>query len=388
VEKDSDGTSLRRGEARARLRLGAGVGAIALAGVLAGMTKVSVAGHWQGLFVLAGREGPTLEVKDDLLLGDGSRLLLGVSFSRVRAILHRDDASPQPRLVLEWNGRDGSGLVRNHLGDGTELVTVFARYVDSEGAVPHGLFVGGALPEIAADPELQNESGMTFRNARGWTHVWCNVNEAIWFEGQRDPSYPSSWRFLGSRVVIHDRDRVVLESSHEIRDGAARLRMDRYAYFRAGQPYFKLGIKLVNVGDADVRYDYLYGDEPWVGNFGSADGNVGWSDGRVLAYETVLNTREARWAGILDRKSGVANFIAWHGADVPDLGYVSNEPGRVTPRPEPVPLSSNEVFIGLEWTKRVLHPGEGQDLLLALGMAGHDDATGKPSIPDGAAPPP
>jgi hypothetical protein len=380
----SGGAVVRRGERRSALGFVAAVSALAIAGLLAAATRVSILGHWYGLFLLRGREGPTLELKDDLVLGDASRLVIGIPFSPIRSLL--EDARPragQARLDLDWDEREGSGSVLNHLADGTDLITIFSRYEDSEGLVPHGLFVGGALPDIAADARLQNESGMSHRDARGWTHVWCNVNEAVWIPGVANLSYPSQWRFLGSRVLIRDAERVVLESSHEITDGGARLRMDRFAYFRAGLPYFRLGIRFTNVGDRDQRFTYAYGDEPWVGEFGSAEGNIGWTGAGYVATEAALDPRAERWAGILDEKTGAANFIAWVGEDLPDTVYFSNSPGP--PRGRGL-LESNEVFIGLEWPNRVLRPGEARSMLLAIGLAGRDPATGRPALPEGAGP--
>jgi hypothetical protein len=381
----TDGTAVRRGERRARIALGAGLVALALAGLVAAVTRVDIVGHWYGLFLLRGKDGSRLELKDDLVLGDGSRLVAGVQFSSVRRLLGRADA-PGISLELDWDERAGSGLVHNRLGDGTELITLFSRYEDSEGIVPHGLFVGGALPDIAADPRAQNESGMSHHDARGWTHIWCNVNEAIWIYGIDRTVYPSEWRFLGSRVLLRSRDRVVLESSHELALEGRRLRMDRFAYFKAGRPFFKLGIQLVNSGEVDVGYDYAYGDEPWVGEFGSADGNLGWIESGLVRVEGSIDPRANRWAGIVDLKTRAADFITWVGDDLPDQVYFSNVSGP----PEHVgrPLESNEIFIGVEWRRRQLKPGESRAMLLAIGMADTDPQTGSPRLPEGAEPSP
>src|SRR5512139_440685 len=104
---------------RSRLPLVAGVAAVALAGLFAAMTDVSIAGHWHGLFLLRGKGPATLELKDDLFLGDGSRLVAGVSFGRVQRLLSGQASSTEgaPRLELEWDERQGNGLVRNRLAD-------------------------------------------------------------------------------------------------------------------------------------------------------------------------------------------------------------------------------------------------------------------------------
>lgn len=380
------GAPALRGERRSRRAVVAVVG-LGVAAALAAATRLTIAGHWQGVFLLRGKGGVLLEVKDDLFLGDGSRLIGGVSFSRVRRLVSGsgDPAPGTASLALEWDERAGSGLVRNRLGDGTELVTLFGRYEDSEGRTPQGLFVGGALPDVAADDRAQNESGVTYRDARGWHHVWCNVNEAIYDHVQHRFAYPSEWRFLGSRALIRDPERVVLESSHEAVIGGVPLRVDRFAYFRAGKPWFKLGIRVVNAGERDVHYTYVYGDEPWVGEFGSARGNVGWTAAGVVRVEGPVDLARHRWAGIVDEDSGVANFVSWVGADLPDQVFFSNRPGGQGAIPG-APLDSNEVFIGLRWDRRTLGPGEDRSMLLSFGLAAVD-AAGIPSIPPGAGPP-
>jgi len=373
--------SRRRGLRPALVAAAVGMAAV---GLLFAATSVSIAGHWQGLFLLRGKSGARLELKDDLFLGDGPRLLLGVSFARVRGLLSErgGDRRKLPRLDLEWDENGGNGIVRNHLADGTDLVTLFGRYEDSEGGTPSGLFVGGALPDIAADSVMQNQSGMAYRDARGWHHVWCNVNEAIFDISGRKPSYPSAWRFLGSRVLVRDDARLVLESSHEIAFAGTTLRMERHAYFRAGQPWLKLGINIVNAGEAPARLVYAYGDEPWVGEFGSSAGNIGWTAGGLVRLEGRVDPHAGRFAGIFDVDSQTASFMAWLGDAVPDAVYFSNRPGA--PITGNAPLASNEVFLGAEWGAS-LGPGEARSILIALGLAEVDREAG-PRLPRGFVP--
>lgn len=361
----------------------AAIAALAAGGALVAATDLTLTGHWHGLFLLRGKEGPRLEVKDDLLLGDGSRLVAGLAFSSLRRLQRAASLRPAgPALSLDWDEAEGRGTVTNLLEDGRQVLTQFSRYEESEGGVPQGLFVGGALPESAADVKLQNESGMAILDARGWRHVWCNVNEGLW-SPTIGMTYPSAWKFLGSRVLIRDADRVVIESSHEVQVGSETLRMDRFAYFRAGRPWFKLGIRLVNAGDAPVRFSYGYGDEPWVGNFGDGKANVGWVSEGIVRREGPIDPRAHRWAGIIDEATGLANFVSWIGEELPDRVYFANFPGSAGMQPGR-PLSSNEVFIGLEWHDRVLEPGAGMSILLSLGIA-ETDGTGRPRMPEHAA---
>lgn len=375
---------------KSRVLLGAGLAALAAAGLLLATTRVEVEGRWRGLFLLRARDGRMLELQDDLYLGDGSRLVAGISFSSLRRWLGATAPAPAPGqagLELDWDERAGRGLVRNRLADGREIVTMFGRYEDDAGGHPRGLFVGGAVPDVASDPAHQDQSGMALRVDQQWVHVWCNVNEAL--VDMDVPSYqtlyPSVFRFLGSRVLVHDSQRVVLESNHEVTLLKGRLRMDRFAYFTAGQPFFKLGIRLTALGPSKLTYAYLYGDEPWVGHFGSASGNMGWIEGDVIPIEGNVDLHENRWGGIVDLKSGFANYIEWLGDDLPDDVYFANQAGKHADASQQVALASNEIFIGLQWVGRRLAPGEGRTMRLVIGLADRDRVTGKPTRPAAAA---
>jgi hypothetical protein len=374
---------------KARALLGAGLTALAAAGLLLATTRIEIEGRWRGLFLLRARDGRMLELQDDLFLGDGSRLVAGVSFSAVRRWLGFRAPAPAPgeaALELDWDERSGRGMVRNRLGDGSELVTLLGRYEDDAGGHPRGIFVGGAVPDVAGDLGNQDQSGMALHVDGRWVHVWCNVNEALVdMDGPHQTIPPSAFEFLGSRVLVQDAKRVVLESRHQVTLRRGRLRMDRFAYFAAGEPFFKLGIRVTALGPAPVTYAYLYGDEPWVGHFGIAAGNKGWMEGAVIPIEGALDPKEVHWAGIVDLKSGFANYIEWLGPDLPDDVYFANQAGRHADASAVVALDSNEIFIGLQWVGRRLGPGEGRTMRLVIGLADRDPATGKPRRPAAAA---
>jgi hypothetical protein len=224
---------------------------------------------------------------------------------------------------------------------------------------------------------------MAYRDARGWSHVWCNVNEGL-EDAQSGTSWPpGKWRFLGSRVLQRGPERVVLESDHELALSGGLLRVDRFATFVAGEPFFRLVIRLQNLGPGPVALTYLYGDEPWLGHFGSADGNIGWLANALVRTAGRFDTATG-YAGIFDEKTGLSNFLAWSGEARPNVGYFSNHPGEFVDASRKEPLASNEVFIGLEWTWLRLPPGTGKTIELAIGMGRIDPATGRPALPPGA----
>ncbi len=251
-------------------------------------TRFDITGRNEGLFLLHGRN-TLFELKDDLFLGDGDRLIYGVDYDSPAFFLSSlfNTQSPsekpgEPYLDVHWDDKDGSGYVVNHFGDGRKIFTSFSRFEDSDGLETHGLFVGGGLPANVREDDMlkMNETGMAYFNGKRWEHLWCNVNEGLGSGKTMLPITPASWKFLGSRVLNTGKS-TAIESSHEAVVDGVPLRIDRYAYFRPGEPYFLLSIRIKNVGNEAANYYYCYGDDPWLGDFGSSKGNVGWTRDRL-----------------------------------------------------------------------------------------------------------
>lgn len=382
---------------RKSLLLGGGVLALLL--VLAAATvRVDVARHYQGLYLLRG-EAPHFqpyEFTDDVLLGEEDRVIAGFSWDTVfdKVGTRAAYAIGRPYLEYEWFA-DGEGFVRNIYPDGRQLLTCLSRFRDSDNRVSHGIFVGGGLPyhERGDKAVSMNDTGMAFYDGERWRHIWCNVNESISL-GMSPANVipPSQWEFLGSRVVEANRRRVVLQSSHRVSENGVELRIDRFALFRAGEPYFILVNRVRNAGGAPGSYYYVYGDEPWLGNYGTSAGNVGWVKDRLFPFEGEIDPRENSYFGMVDcgnkaageqgNFDGSANFIEWLGVR-PDLAYFSNKIGSFAPESVKVPLASpdNRVLF-LQWGPRLLQPGQADLYVLAIGLAGNDPKSGFPVKPE------
>jgi hypothetical protein len=349
-----------------------GAGALGAAALVLVLTHIEITGGWKGIYLLRGVDQPFV-LRDDIFLGEATRALASVSFSAVRSVadIKEADRPAGAWLESEWDEAAGRGIVRNHLADGSEMQTALSRWDNGgeDGGVRHGVFVGGSLPDIALDLTSLSQSGMAYRERSGiWRHVWCNANEAIWDVAQNREIDTYQYRYLGSAVLVRDSQRLVIESSHEVIVSGVPLRMRRVAQFAAGKPYLLLGVSIENLGTVPVRYMFLYGDEPWVGKYGSAAGNLGWTGDGIFAEEAPIDPVRHRWAGIVDTETGTANFLAWLGADFPSVVYVSNDVGTLVPGK---PLASEHIFIGTEWNREI-GPGEVQHVLLAIGMAERD----------------
>lgn len=359
-------------------------------------THFDIKGHYEGIFLLKARHGALFEIKDDLYLGDGSRLIFGLDTDQAPFRYFRVKKKPEPGkpfLEFKWDKDDGSGYVMNFLPDGGRILTCFSRFCDSEGLYNHGLFVGGGLPAgVRYDrTNLINETGMSYSDGTRWYHLWCNANEGLASVKDLRHADPAHWLFLGSKILNYSDKALAIKSSHEALVDGVPLRIDRYAYFKAGDKFFILSIIIKNTGNAPVSFYYAYGDEPWLGDYGSSKGNVGWVDGHIVSTVQYVDTSRFGHAGFFDYGNTAvgeghnytrkANFIKWVGGKTP-LVYFSN---RETEFPdkgnEGEPLGSDTRFIGLQWGPQALLPGEKVRYALVIGMA-DQDKNGFPVIPD------
>ena len=138
---------------------------------------------------------------------------------------------------------------------------------------------------------------------------------------------------------------------------------------------------------------YIYGDEPWLGNFYKfSKGNVGWYEGGFVYTESEIDTSTYSYVGFFDYgnplageshdHTGKANFLEWDPATRPDTAYFSNNFGKVAPPEQKVPLASyNNRVVSLQWGPRTLNPGDTLSFTLKVGMADIDPKTGFPVKP-------
>ena len=172
--------------------------------------KINFTRSFEGIFLLKGNDWAVFEVKDDLYLGEGRRYIAGIDLERVKEYLNHwfeahANTPGKPSLYFEWNAKRGDGFVRNYLPGGQQLLTSFSRFIDDGGKEASGLFVGGGLPANVKDESIvkKNATGMAYYDGKRWFHIWCNVNEAM-TNSRFEVMFPSSWKYLGSRVLHHN----------------------------------------------------------------------------------------------------------------------------------------------------------------------------------------
>lgn len=371
---------------------------IILAALTAGINHFvvfNIAGQFEGFYLTRQIGSNGYEFSDHLIVGQDKNLLfahnLSDSYYRMARRLFPKLGNGSNHLHLEWNPWEGSGLVSSSFPDGTGLVTYLGRYLDGDKEV-HGLFVGGGVPETVKNSSNynMNNSGVTYFNGNRWFHVWCSVNEGIGSAVTGTTLTPSQWEFIGSGVEQRTSQQITMTSSHKAVIDGVPLRIHRRMHFTAGEDYFTLAITIENNGSEPFTYNYLYGDEPWVGYYGTSLGDVGWVKDRIVPYEELIDTKKYSFIGMADIGNRVigeqpvytnlANFLEWFGPEQPKTAYFTNDMNQMPKADKKIPLESNERFVGLMW-ERLLKPAESATIRLAIGMAAFNPKTGIPEKP-------
>lgn len=363
------------------------------------LIEINIQTDFEGIYLLKGDEGKLVELRDSLYLGEAERLLARVETPRLHALINRlTPRSRSPHISCVWNDRRGHGYIHSQRPDGSELLICLSRFRDSLGRIPKGIFVGGEMPStFYGDTGVRlNETGIAYRSGGRWYHIWCNANEGIAAGSDATRMiYPSEWTYRKSRILIDSNDEVAIESNHVTELENQPIAIDRFIYHRASDDHLILAIRFRNEGVRPTAFYYVYGDEPWVGTYGSSRGNVGWSPGKIHRHVSVVNPLEHNVAGFIDigndllpderggQFTGLGNFLAWYGLVTPQLVYFSNREGEVHDESEGMLLESpqNRVIFA-QWSIASLPPGQSRTIILALGILKPGSYTIPPRAPE------
>lgn len=344
--------------------------------------------NYYGLFVLKKENGIGIEIVNDLYPDQAKRLIFKLDFNPFyeNVIVKNLKSDEYPFLNYVWDKKNGRGFVKNFLNEKEKILYVFSRYKEEKGNMPKGLFLGGELP-IASyneDKDFLNDTGMAYYDGVRWYHIWCTTNQGFSSVLDTNTLYPpSEWKFLGSEKVENGDDKLILKSSHIAYVDGAPFAVDRIAYFKAGEPYFILEMKIKNIGDNIAGFFYVYGDEPWLGDYGYSEGDVGWTKDGLILTEKQIDPKKYNFVGLYDygneligethNFTNMANFIEWEPKNPPTTVYFANQFGSVDER-KPLAHQLNRV-VSLQWGPIYLKPNEIYNLKFAVGMA-----IGNPSL--------
>lgn len=357
--------------------------------------RLNITGGWEGMYLLSTNDWH-IEVTDDIFPEDAVHFIAGVPFGNIANDHHRLN-SKNSRVFLDWNSRKGRGSIKNVFSDGRKLVINLSRFKSPEGNMQSGVFIGGGLSKNDPDynAEDKNETGMAFFDGKRWYHIWCYMNEAFTTASNSEKVIgPEQWRFLSSRIIEKSASEITIESQHSTEVDGVPVKIEKFLFYEAGNSFCTLVTKIINIGDKPVTIRYMYGDEPWLGNYGSSKGNVGWTRDGLVKTEQSVNVDTHTYAGFFDYGNDLAgeqhdytmkaNFIEWERANHPDSVYYSNYIGHFSLPGiggRKIALASNDCrFLGLQWEK-MLKPNQEYSFSLVIGMADNDPVTGFPRKP-------
>lgn len=336
-----------------------------------------------GIFVLKKEKGIGIEITNDIYPNQSDRLLFKFDFNPfyenviVKGFKDKDE---YPFLSYVWDDRNGRGFVVNMLSEKEKILYVFSRYKEEKGEVPKGLFLGGELPiaTYKEDKDFLNDTGMAYYDGFRWYHIWCTTNQGFSSVLDTNSLYsPSQWKYLGSEKIRNGDDKLILKSSHIAYVDGVPFAVDRYVYFKAGEPYFILEMNIKNIGENIAGFYYVYGDEPWVGDYGYSEGDVGWTKDGLILTEKQIDPKKYNFVGLYDygneligephNFTNMANFLEWEPKNSPTIVYFSNQFGFIDEK-KPLAHQLNRV-VSLQWGPVYLKPNEIYNLKLAVGMA-------------------
>jgi hypothetical protein len=296
-------------------------------------------------------------------------------------------AAPAP-LQIGWDPRTGKGDVRQHLASGDVLRVCFhCGFAGYTGGLVIGNFNGsgyGLYPK---------------RPIRGFRmiNVFCAQDESIWDHAEQ-AEYTYGWsenygkgddgkplKYVRGRIVDSGPRTVVLQSEN----AGGCYRVTKVATTRAEVRWWIIATRITNTCDRPVRFDFFSGDDPWLGLYSSAEGDVGWTPDGLVRHERAYGAGQFVAGGLYDLGeagsttgfSNQANFFLLDPATpLPDLALFANSFAHSRREIDPTRALDDKKMraLNIGWTARTLAPGQGLTVAMALGLA----ETGAPgSIP-------
>ena len=224
--------------------------------------------------------------------------------------------------------------------------------------------------------------------------IWCAQDESFvvdgveltygWSENMGRGADGTPLRYLGGEFLEQTPGHLLLTSSH----AGGPLAVTRWMQIRTNGTILSR-VDVTNLRDTPLTFDLWSGEDPWVGTYGSARGDVGWIPDGLVRNERSVAPEEAPCLGIVDpaeRAQGrpAANaFCLAPDAPRPDSVFFANGFAHGDDDIDPErPLSGDTLTaFNVGWTGVPLDPASTWSTTYALAIAGPPAEANDPEAP-------
>jgi hypothetical protein len=210
--------------------------------------------------------------------------------------------------------------------------------------------------------------------------IWCAQDESIW-DHRLQVEFAPGWsenfghgpdgrklQYREGRIIKRSPQSVLLSSQNS----AMPYEVTKWVSVHL-EGTMVVRTQIRNISDQDVTFDLWSGDDPWVGDYGTSRGDVGWHNGQWVKIEHKVDLSASRCLGIADLQNSrwkTANYLCLYSeSPLPTTVYFANsfahEDGDVSPG-KPLNSATMTAF-NLGWRNILLQPGETFEISYAIG---------------------
>ncbi len=304
-------------------------------------------------------------------------------------------ASQNVYFELDWDPDTGRGSISQTLVNGDRYVLCLqCGYNGYTGGLWIGNLDGSGFEYFPAEPANGFES----------LNIFCAQDESLiladsgleysngWSENIGEGPDGEKLEYISGKILENSEKKIVLKS---INQGGC-IEETRYLQWSAGEQYFIIAAHFRNICKSPVVFDFWTGDDPWIGEYKTSEGDVGWTPHGFIRKETELNGWGLEAIGMVDlgdksKKnngnstfSGVANFMSLPSSqEPPQYAYIANSFAHNTDDISDQLLNNKTMTAyNLGWGERRLEPDDVWRVAYALGRAENNSFETTPSTPE------
>lgn len=294
-------------------------------------------------------------------------------------------ARKAPTIEHDWSPATGRGTVRLAMENGARAeIHLHQGFEGYTGGLLLGSMDGPAYRYWP--PGVEGDEGAVA--------IWCAQDESLvvdgveltygWSENVGRGADGTALRYLGGELLEQTPGHLLLTSSH----AGGPLAVTRWMQIRADGTVLSR-VDVTNLRDSPLTFDLWSGEDPWVGTYGSARGDVGWIPGELVRNERSVAPEAAPCLGIVDPSERVqgrpaANaFCVSPDAPVPDQVLFANGFAHDSSEIDPMrPLTGDTLTaFNVGWTGISLAPAATWSTTYALAIAGPPGTAEDPDAP-------